>query len=109
MVRFGVVPGAFSFMRAASLMYDSQGKTLMEVWAKRSICAWAAATTLGCEWPTFITPMPPAKSMNSRPSVSVMMAFFALPMSDVVALDHAARQGLARRRLISTLIGSAFI
>ena len=86
MLRLGVGPGAFSFSRAASLMYESQGKTLMDVCAKRSICPRAAATTLGWEWPTFITPMPPAKSMNSRPSVSVMMAFLALPMSEVVAL-----------------------
>ena len=77
MVRLGVSPGAFSLMRAASRMYDSQGNTLMDVWANLSICAWAAATTLGCECPTFITPMPPAKSMNSLPSVSVMIAFFA--------------------------------
>src|SRR5512139_3439406 len=29
-----------------------------------------AATTFGWPWPTFITAMPPAKSMNRRPSTS---------------------------------------
>src|SRR6266702_5235439 len=46
-----------------------------------------AATTLGWEWPTFMTPMPPAKSMSSRPSTSIITAPRASLMKAGVAWD----------------------
>jgi len=36
-------------------------------WRCRSICARAAATTSGCPWPTFATPMPARRSSHARP------------------------------------------
>ena len=36
----------------------------------RSACARTAATTSGCAWPTFATPMPARRSRYSRPSAS---------------------------------------
>ena len=43
---------------------------MKQVWWNFSAWALMAATTLGWQWPMFMTPMPPAKSMYSRPSTS---------------------------------------
>ena len=50
------------------------GTIVKSVCVKRSACSWAASTTRGCEWPTFMQPTPPAKSMNVLPSTSVIVA-----------------------------------
>ncbi len=47
---------------------------MKSVWLKRSSCSCAAATTCGCEWPTFRQPTPPVKSRNVLPSTSVTVA-----------------------------------
>jgi hypothetical protein len=41
---------------------------------KRASCSCAAATTSGCEWPTFRQPTPPVKSTKVFPSTSVSSA-----------------------------------
>ena len=56
------VPGDNLARRSASETYDSYGRTEKHMCEKRSACACTAATTDGTAWPTFITPMPPAKS-----------------------------------------------
>ena len=43
---------------------------MKQVWVNFSACSWMAWTTFGWEWPTFMTAMPPAKSMYSLPSMS---------------------------------------
>src|SRR3972149_4956292 len=46
-----------------------------------------ASKTLGWRWPTLLTPMPPAKSMYSRPSTSVSSAPSAFAMNRGLRLD----------------------
>jgi len=59
---------------SASRMAVSYGFTMKQVWVNLSAWALMAATTLGWLWPTFITEMPPPKSMYSRPSTSRTIA-----------------------------------
>src|SRR5664280_2417324 len=40
----------------------------------RATCSWAAATTLGWQWPVLVTPIPAVKSRYSRPFTSVSTA-----------------------------------
>src|SRR5437667_168368 len=43
-------------------------------WRCRSACARTAATTSGCVWPTFATPMPASRSRYARPPASHTVA-----------------------------------
>ncbi len=73
----------------------------MQVWRSRAACSWMAATTRSSPWPTFMTPMPPAKSISSRPSASTRRA----PRADRAVVSPAnwptPRATTARRRSIS--------
>src|SRR5664280_1278364 len=40
----------------------------------RATCSWAAAATLGWQWPVLVTPIPAVKSRYSRPWMSVSTA-----------------------------------
>src|SRR5579872_1660922 len=62
--------GATSHRRSASRRYDSYMTTWKEVWVVRSSCSFTASRTRGWLWPTFITPIPPTKSMYRRPLTS---------------------------------------
>ena len=46
-------------------------------WISSSACSLIASTTASGVWPRFSTPMPPAKSMYSRPSASIRRAPWA--------------------------------
>src|SRR5664280_1472687 len=43
-------------------------------WMSRATCSWAAAATLGWQWPVLVTPIPAVKSRYSRPRMSVSTA-----------------------------------
>src|SRR5580704_462283 len=63
-------PGTREFSFSASSIYFPYGATLKQVCTNASSCSRIASKTLGARWPTFTTPMPPAKSRNLFPSTS---------------------------------------
>jgi len=62
MTDFGPSPGTAAISFSASRTGPSYGVTMKQVWVNFSACSLMAATTLGWEWPTFMTAMPPPKS-----------------------------------------------
>ena len=74
---------------SASCMYKSYDATLKLQWIICAACAAMAATTGGGQCPAFTTPMPPAKSIISFPSASVMMLPLALIAVDGLKMPIA--------------------
>ena len=96
----GPVNGDRSSRRSASSTYGSYGTIVKSVWAKRASCSSAAATTCGCEWPTFRQPTPPVKSTNVFPSTSVSSA----PCADAATIGKATASGAATTRSLRSRI-----
>src|SRR6202165_5423570 len=69
--------GITSHRRSARRRYDSYCTTWNEVCVALSSCALTASMTRGCAWPTFITPIPPAKSTYLLPLTSQSSEPFA--------------------------------
>ena len=72
------VPGASSHSIRHTSRYGSYAATGKQAWISCSACSRIAATIASGVWPRLRTPMPPPKSMYSRPSTSVRCAPWAL-------------------------------
>ena len=96
----GPVSGNRSSSRSASSTYGSYGTIVKSVWAKRASCSSAAATTCGCEWPTFRQPTPPVKSTKVLPSTSVSRA----PLADAATIGNTTASGAAITRSLRSRI-----
>ena len=62
--------GVSAFNRSPSSTYTSYGTIVKSVWLNLAWRCGAAATTRGCECPTFRQPTPPVKLMKVLPSTS---------------------------------------
>jgi hypothetical protein len=71
---------------------------------KRVSCSCAAATTCGCEWPTFRQPTPPVKSMKVFPSTSVSVA----PRASSTTTGRKTESGSATTRSFRSRISFDF-
>src|SRR5215211_7705846 len=76
-----------------------------QLWVSLSACSFTASTTRESVCPTFITPMPPPKSMNVLPSTSVSKAPFASLATMGVAIPTPAETALCRRSINARLSG----
>ncbi len=70
-----------------------------------SACSLTASTTRAAVWPTFITPMPPPKSMKVLPSTSVRRAPFASWANIGVAIPTPDETARCRRSINARLFG----
>src|SRR5215211_3011627 len=76
-----------------------------QLWVSLSACSFTASTTRESVCPTFITPMPPPKSMNVLPSTSVRRAPFASLANIGVAIPTPEETALCRRSIKARLFG----
>src|SRR5215208_6388558 len=86
-------------------MYSSYSVTYKQLWVSLSACSLTASTTRESVCPTFITPMPPPKSMNVLPSTSVRRAPFASLANIGVAIPTPDETALCRRSIKARLFG----
>ena len=78
---------------------------MKSVCEKRASCSCAAATTCGCEWPTFKQPTPPVKSMKVLPSASVTVAPWPSTTTTGRKIDSGSATTRAFRSRISRDLG----
>src|ERR1700735_1914785 len=104
-VFFGNFPGAREFNFSANSTYFPYGATLKHVCTNASSCFRIASTTLGARWPTFTTPMPPAKSRKRFPSTSSIVTPSARAAKIGVACETPRATAASRRRIHSCDLG----